>query len=148
MNELIKELNILVSSLSVSYTKLHNLHWNVNGLKFKELHELYEEYYDEITEMLDEVAENILMLNETPVSTLKEHLELSLIKEVGVEDAKGLNGLPIVLADFKTLRSQFYKILELSDEVGIDGVGVNDLMTQFISKFNKFIWILTVMLEK
>lgn len=143
--KLVSELNTLVSSLSVTYAKLHNLHWNVTGLKFLQLHKLYEELYDEVTEMMDEVAENLLMLGHTPVSTVKEHLELSYIKEVAPEAAKGVNGVAVVLEDFKTLNKHFHVIFDLSDEAGV--VGVNDLMTQFIAKFNKHIWILSSILK-
>ncbi len=32
------ELNIYLSNLHVLYTKLHNLHWNVVGVGFYEMH--------------------------------------------------------------------------------------------------------------
>ncbi len=145
MSKLNLELNKLVGSLSVFYTKLHNLHWNVTGLKFMELHKYYEEVYDEVTEEMDEVAESLLMMNVTPISTLKEHLEYSIIKECSIEDAKQNKGLPILLNDFIILKNHFNLILELAEEE--NNVVIADLMTQFIVKYSKKIWILTAMLE-
>lgn len=145
MSNLSLELNKLVGSLSVFYAKLHNLHWNVTGLKFMELHKYYEEIYDEVTEEMDEVAESLLMMNVTPISTLKEHLEYSFIKECSVEDAKQNKGLQIVLDDFLTLKKHFNFVLEIAEEE--NNVVIADLMTQLIVKYSKNIWILTAMLE-
>ena len=36
------------------------------------MHEKLEEYYDEINEQIDEVAEHILMLNSEPLGTMKD----------------------------------------------------------------------------
>lgn len=146
MSNLNVELNKLVGSLSVFYAKLHNLHWNVTGLKFMELHKYYEEIYDEVSEDMDEVAESLLMMNISPISTLKEHLEYSIIEECSVEDAKQLKGLNIVLNDFIILKKHFEKILEIAEDE--NNVVISDLMTQFIVKYSKKIWILTAMLEK
>ena len=41
--ELIKEMNVQVSTWSVMYTKLHNYHWYVKGHQFFTLHAKFEE---------------------------------------------------------------------------------------------------------
>ena len=51
-----KNLDIYLANLAVNYIKLHNLHWNVIGKTFKQVHEYLEEVYDETTESLDEIA--------------------------------------------------------------------------------------------
>ena len=79
--ELIKEMNIQVSTWSVMYTKLHNYHWYVKGHQFFTLHAKFEELYNEATAHMDEIAERILTLGGDPVATLKEHLEQSVVKE-------------------------------------------------------------------
>ncbi len=76
-----KYLNETVGTLGVLFIKLHQYHWYVEGEKFFGLHELFEDYYDEINENLDEYAERMLSLGLKPVSTLKEFLDLSWIDE-------------------------------------------------------------------
>ena len=73
-----KQLNELVATWSVLYTKLHNYHWYVSGPSFFTLHTKFEELYNEVTLNLDEIAERILSKGGKPVATLKEHLELSM----------------------------------------------------------------------
>ena len=63
MEILVKNLNCLLSDLNVFYRKLQNYHWNVKGKDFFTMHVKLEEYYDEINEQIDELAEHILMLN-------------------------------------------------------------------------------------
>ena len=62
MEELVKKLNTFLSDLAVFYRKLQNYHWNIKGEHFFTLHEKLENYYDEINEQIDIVAEHILML--------------------------------------------------------------------------------------
>ena len=59
MNELSKELNSFLADLAVFYRKLQNYHWNIIGKDFFVLHAKLEEYYDEINEQIDEIAEHI-----------------------------------------------------------------------------------------
>src|SRR5699024_12725327 len=80
-NELIKEMNVQVSTWSVLYTKLHNYHWYVKGHQFFTLHNKVEELYNEATSHMDEIAERILTLDGDYVDTLKEHLEQYVVEE-------------------------------------------------------------------
>ena len=108
MSNLQKELNQLVASWSVLYTKLHNFHWYVKGPSFFTLHIKFEELYNEAALNLDNIAERLLALGGQPVATLKEHLEISEIKEAeGHETAEQM--VEILIQDFdivkKNLRS-------------------------------------------
>lgn len=144
MEKLILELNKSVANLSVLYMKLHNFHWNVKGERFLELHEYYEKAYDGITEDLDEVAEQILMLGYTPVSKLSEQLPIALVQEVDASES--VNGLTHTLNDFETLLKHFKEIKDLANE--LDVVIIDDLMTQLIVKYTKQVWILKALLNK
>jgi starvation-inducible DNA-binding protein len=53
------------------YFKLHNLHWNVVGPQFKEVHIYLEDLYNECAEKLDEVAETLKQVNEYPLGSSK-----------------------------------------------------------------------------
>ena len=103
-----KQLNELVSTWSVLYTKLHNYHWYVSGPSFFTLHVKFEELYNEVTLNLDDLAERILSKGGKPVATLKEHLELSLIKEASgkEEERKRVEKL---VADLKKIRKALEK---------------------------------------
>ena len=138
-----KYLNTLVASYGVFYIKLHQHHWFVKGLKFFEAHEQFEEYYDEITGNLDEVAERILQLGGQPVSTLKDFLELSLIEEAPFKDNEDSTAMyKSVVADFETLNKNYQEGYDLfeGDEVTVD------LLVGLQAAAQKHLWMLNAYL--
>ena len=88
MEDLVKDLNCLLSDLNVFYRKLQNYHWNIIGKDFFVIHEKLEEYYDEINEQIDEVAGHILILGNEPVGTMKDYLANTCIEEAKNEKIK------------------------------------------------------------
>jgi starvation-inducible DNA-binding protein len=62
----IEAMNQFVANLAVWSVKLHNIHWNVQGLQFMPVHKFTEELYDGAFEAYDDVAERIKILGETP----------------------------------------------------------------------------------
>ncbi len=81
MTNLENKLNQYVADLMVSYTKLHNVHWYVQGKQFFRMHELFEGYYDKATEDMDAIAERMLQLGYKPVASVKKALEITKIEE-------------------------------------------------------------------
>jgi len=137
--ELIAFLNKQVANYGLLYTKLHNYHWLVKGNMFYQLHEKFEEFYDEVTGHFDELAERILMLDEKPVGTLKEFLELATLKEAtGNETTQ--NMLESIFADFVQLNKEFGEGIKLAEEAD-DDVTV-DLFTGIRASLQKHIWML------
>ncbi|MFP4198930.1 MAG: ferritin-like domain-containing protein, partial [Halanaerobium sp.] len=56
-----KKMNTYLSNLAVLNTKLHNLHWNVEGKQFMQVHNFTEDLYNDFFEKYDEVAEIMKM---------------------------------------------------------------------------------------
>jgi len=80
-----KNLNLIqsyLSNLAVLNVKLHNIHWNVVGPQFVEVHNFTESVYDELFESFDQVAELLKMKGLMPLSTMAEYLENATIQEV------------------------------------------------------------------
>lgn len=131
-------LNELVASFGVLYTKLHQHHWFITGNRFFVLHETFEEYYDEVTGNLDDVAERILQLGGEPVSTLKEFLELSIIEEAPYSKASETDMVKSVIEDFKILDKKYqagFDVFE-GDEVTVD------ILVGLQAAVQKHIWML------
>lgn len=80
-NQVVAALNQQVADWTVLYTKIHNYHWYVKGPNFFALHTKFEELYTQAGTYIDELAERILAIGGNPVATLKESLELSVVKE-------------------------------------------------------------------
>ena len=100
MEDLVKDLNCLLSDLNVFYRKLQNYHWNIIGKDFFVIHEKLEEYYDEINEQIDEIAEHILMLGAEPLGTMQDYLNTTCIAEAKNEKIKDCEMFENVIKDF------------------------------------------------
>jgi starvation-inducible DNA-binding protein len=50
-------LNTLLADEYLLYTKTRNYHWNVVGPQFNDLHKFFEAQYNELNEIVDDVAE-------------------------------------------------------------------------------------------
>lgn len=138
-----KQLNDLVATWSVLYTKLHNYHWYVSGPSFFTLHAKFEELYNEVTLTLDEIAERILSKGGKPVATMKEHLELSLVKEAtGSESAEEM--VQSVINDFDTVMKALKKAMETAAEEGDERT--EDLLNAKFQSLEKHSWMLSAFL--
>lgn len=145
MKNLEKKLNQYVADLTVMYTKLHNLHWYVTGKQFNRFHVLFEEYYDQITEDLDEVAERMLQIDMKPVASLKGALETTKIEEKDDAFGKGLDFVEIVRDDFKYLRDLSVEIRDMAADN--DDEPTADLMIGFEAYYDKALWMLNATLK-
>lgn len=132
-------LNEQVANLNVLYVKLHNYHWYVKGSDFYLLHEKFEELYNEVTTIMDAVAERLLTLKGRPSATLKEYLELATIQEAsGNEDANTM--VQNLIEDFATLTESFHEGIELADKAEDDVTA--DLFTGYKGDLEKHMWML------
>lgn len=132
------KMNSILADLQVFYMKLHHFHWFVKGPHFFTLHEKFEELYDEVTGHSDDIAERLLQREETPISTLKESLELASIKEAS---SKGTDREMVaeVVNDLELINKKLTETIEIAGETG-DEITV-DLLLGISTSFEKHIWM-------
>ncbi|WP_342555151.1 Dps family protein [Paenibacillus sp. FSL R7-0652] len=132
-------LNRQVANLNVLYVKVHNYHWYVKGPNFFTLHVKFEEFYNEITVQMDEIAERLLTLKGSPAATMKEYLEMASIQEAsGKEDANAM--VQNLIEDFATLCSEYQEGIDLADEA--EDQPTADMLTGFKADLEKHMWML------
>lgn len=135
----VKELNTLLADYHLYYQKLRNFHWNVIGKNFFDLHEKFEELYDDAKIKIDEIAERILTLRFQPISNFSQYLNLSNIKE-SKSDVQDSEMIKILLEDHGTLLSQMRKVTKIAEEGGDEGTV--DLIGGYIRELEKTSWML------
>lgn len=141
MEKTITNLNQFLADLAVFYRKLQNYHWNIEGKEFFVIHAKLEEYYDDINEQIDEVAEYILSRNGKPLGTLKDYLTITKIQEAENVKIKSEALLPCVLKDFETLLQEAKQIKQESEKQ--NDAQTSTLMDEYIEDYNKKIWMLS-----
>ena len=135
---LARELNILLSSYSVFYQNVRAYHWNIQGNDFFELHIKFEELYNDLIVKIDDIAERILTLDETPDHRYSEDQKNSLIKEA-TEVKNGKIGAKDILSSLQIFIVKERKILELAGELQDEGTSA--LMSDYIREQEKLIWM-------
>lgn len=132
MSKNIDLLKKLQASLIVFTQKLYNIHWNMRNPQFFSLHQATEDLFKEVTIFYDDVAEKILMHNELCVGTLKESLDLSIIKEIKEKHFNEVETCEIIVRDLKSL-------IDLIDSV--EGTNtIQPMLDEFYLSFDKWIW--------
>ena len=143
--DVVENLNKLLANLHVHYQKLRNYHWNVEGPDFFDIHETFEEEYNEVKLEIDEVAERIRVFGKTPYSTLSKYLEVSEIKETGT-DLNADEMVKEILKDFEILLSFMVDTIEAAEKIG--DISTDDLITGFMKRREKKHWMLTAFSKK
>ena len=145
MENMIKCLNELLSDLNVFYRKVQNYHWNIVGKDFFVIHEKLEEYYNEINEQIDEVAEHILILGNEPLGTMKDYLANTCIEEARNEKINDCDVFTNIIKDLEKLLQKVTKIKEEADNQ--KQYATSSLMDEYISNYSKKLWMLKQMKE-
>ncbi len=138
-------LNDLLVNYSVHYQKLRNYHWNVKGSDFFDLHERFEQQYNEARENIDEIAERIRVFGKTPLSTMQEYIDTAEIKETGSDLSSDIM-VREVLSDFRILLQYMMAVVEVAVEQGDSGT--EEMVKKFIHDIEKHHWMLTAFLAK
>lgn len=145
MENMVKDLNVLLSNLNVFYRKLQNYHWNIIGKDFFVIHSKLEEYYDKINEQIDEIAEHILMIDGEPLGTMKDYLENTSIQEAKNENVKDNVVFETIIKDYSVLLQNVTDIKKKADEQA--DYLTSSLMDNYISDYSKILWMLKQIMQ-
>jgi len=133
-----------LAETSVVTMKAQNFHWNVEGMSFGPLHELFQKVYEDHFEAQDDLAERIKALDAHAEGRLSVYLKRSKIKESdGKLKAKDM--VKQLQADQETL-SVTLRALAVEAEKHGDLV-TNDLAIERADTHDKFAWMLRAHLK-
>ncbi|MFV0381566.1 MAG: Dps family protein [Breznakia sp.] len=140
-----KQLNILLSDFVVEYHKLQNFHWYVKGKDFFQVHAKLEELYDHVNGAIDELAETMLMVDYTPLASLKDFSANATIQEADAKYITSDEVMKEVLSDFKALLKSIKALKHGAEDNNLDVVAI--LMDDYIKEFTKSIWMMSQVVE-
>jgi starvation-inducible DNA-binding protein len=139
-------LNNLLADEYVLYTTTRNYHWNVVGPQFHDLHKFFESQYEELNEVVDEVAERVRALGGTALGTLTEFLKHTRQKEYPGQSASALEMVKNLLMGHEAIVQSLRVDLESCADKFHD-IGTNDFLTGLMERHEKMAWMLRAMLE-
>ncbi|MAN26037.1 MULTISPECIES: Dps family protein [Mesonia] len=141
----VEELNVLLADYHLYYQKLRNFHWNIIGKSFFDLHQKFEEMYDDAVLKIDEIAERILTLRYQPTSNLSDYLKLSNLEE-SKSELTDEEMVKTLLKDHGKILNQLRKVVEVADKA--EDEGTIDLIGAYIRELEKTSWMLDAWVMK
>lgn len=144
--EVVRMLNILLADEYTLFTKSRNYHWNVIGKDFKERHEFFQQQYEQLDIIIDQVAERARQLGGLAVSTLIEFTQIANLKENPGEYPSDLKMISNLLKDHEdTIKYLRRCAKECDDEY--DDSGTNDFLIGLMEIHEKMAWMLRTHLD-
>ena len=144
MNDLAKAAKIAFASTFSFYLKSHNFHWNVEGVNFKQFHDLFGDIYEETFESIDVFAEQIRSLGSYVPGSYARFSMLSQIEdENNVLDDKSM--VVELLEDNEKLKRILKMVFDLSEAAGQHGF--SDFIASRLDAHNKHGWMLRSILK-
>lgn len=142
--KLAEKLNELLADYSIFYQNIRGYHWNIKGDKFFELHDKFQELYEDLFIKIDEVAERIRTLGHTPNHKFSVYQKEAKIEESS-EVSDGTKDVQDTLESFKIIIILQREILDLSADA--EDEGTNALMSDYIREQEKLVWMYSAYLK-
>ncbi len=136
--KLTDELNVLLADYQVFYMNARGFHWNIKGEKFFELHTKFEELYNNLILKVDEVAERILTLGQTPLHTFADYTSIAGVKQAkNISD--GTAAIESIVESFTVLIALQREIAAVANDANDEGTSA--LMSDYIREQEKLVWM-------
>lgn len=136
--KLVELLNQRLADASDLKSQAKQAHWNVKGMNFFQLHELFDAVATAVEEHVDLIAERITTLGGTAYGTVRQAAQKSSLTEYPLEITDGtahVDALSTALADFgKVVRRNIDEASELGDQ------DTADLLTEVSREIDKQLW--------
>lgn len=144
VTEIVEGLTQSLAETSVATMKAQNFHWNVTGMAFGPLHELFQKIYEDHFAGQDELAERIKALKAHAEGRLSAYLERSAVKE-----SDGKLSAEAMVAELRddqmTISATLRALAAVAEKHG--DVVTNDLAIERADAHDKFAWMLRAHLE-
>lgn len=136
--QMIELLNARLADSLDLQSQAKQAHWNVKGMNFIALHELFDQVYNGVVEYTDTIAERVAILGGTAEGTVRVAAQKSTLSQYPLEITEGrdhVDALSTALSDFgKKVRAN----IDEADEAG--DMDTADLFTEVSRGTDKLLW--------
>lgn len=120
-------------------------HWNVKGMHFIQLHELFDSVAGHLEEQTDTIAERIVTLGGVANGTVREAAARSGLKEADLAASDGASQLKWLVHNVAHHANALRQAINESDDLG-DQI-TTDLFTSVTRELDKDLWFLEAHLQ-
>ena len=127
-------------------TQTKQAHWNVKGLDFYQLHELFDVMAGELEEYVDMVAERITTFGGTAMGTARVAASNSILPEYPFDIVDGIEHVTALADRYGLYAKHVRSAIDKTDELG--DADTADLYTEISRAIDKRLWFLEAHLVK
>jgi starvation-inducible DNA-binding protein len=127
-------------------TQTKQAHWNVKGMDFFQLHELFDEIAGELEEYVDMVAERVTALGGTALGTARLAAANSILPEYDLDAVDGADHVSALAERFAAYAKHVRDAIDQTDALG--DADTADLYTEVSRTIDKRLWFLEAHLVK
>ncbi|MBK8138745.1 MAG: DNA starvation/stationary phase protection protein Dps [Chloroflexi bacterium] len=139
-------LNQAIADLSDLHSQLKQAHWNLKGMEFIALHELFDTLAGEVSAHVDEIAERLTALGGFAFGTVRMAAAHSKLPEMDVELTSGPEYVKALADRYGLVANSTRKAIDTTDEAG--DANTADLFTGISRDLDKRLWFLEAHLIK
>ena len=127
------------------FTQIKQAHWNVKGIHFIALHELFDKLAEETEDYVDDMAERITTLGGVAVGTARAAAKSSRLPEIPHTGLHGKHAVEALVSLYVPLCASTRKAIETAS--GFGDADTSDLFTGVSRGLDKSLWFLEAHLE-
>ena len=139
----VKAIAILNQTLAATLdlkTQTKQAHWNVKGMDFSQLHELFDEMATELEEYVDMVAERVTALGGTALGTARIAAAESILPEYDLDAVSGAEHVTVLADRYGAYAKHVREAIDQTDDLG--DADTADLYTEISRTIDKRLWFL------
>jgi starvation-inducible DNA-binding protein len=144
-SKVIEILNARLADTIDMKTQVKHAHWNVKGLQFFQLHELFDSIATHLEDHSDLIAERLVQLGGVANGTARQAAANSSIKEYDLHAVKGEEHVKALVQRLGTLANAARKAIDDTGKVGDQATA--DLFTEVTRGADKDLWFLEAHLQ-
>jgi starvation-inducible DNA-binding protein len=133
--QLVALLNERVAATADLHMQVKQAHWNVTGIHFQTLHELFDDVADAIHPFVDELAERVTALGGVAKGTVRMAAAASSLPEYPLDAVGGEAHLTAVRDRLATYATDNLRAIDAADE--LDDDATEDLFTEIQREIDK-----------
>ncbi len=138
-------LQTLLADEVALYFAARGAHWNVVGVHFGPLHAFFQEQYEAVDEIMDEVAERIRMLGGKSTSTLDVYAKAKRVDDKAGQTKTADEMLKSLLGVHEHVIRELRKDVDIASDNTDEGTA--DFLTGLMEQHEKMAWMVRAHLE-
>lgn len=144
--KLVELLNARLADTFDLYSQLKQAHWNVKGVEFFQLHELYDEVAETVLPFVDEIAERATALGGLALGTARMAAEATSLDEYPLDAVDGPETIEAVADRLAAYAAAVREAIDTSDELGDQATA--DLFTEVSRAIDKHLWFVEAHVQR